>query len=396
MSEERWTRRGHKRKPNGFVLWLYSIFDWIQDFGPMFATVFKGLGKAGSTTWTVFARSIMLCINLALLIGIIYLSIGHSYTLLTHNGLSGVAAWVAVAVWEAVFVYCSVVIDSAYRNKRKSSKAAWVGFLMGFSFVSVSNYMGMADTYMGKAVGIAIPCLLLVMKKVLEHQFKNEPAGEENKSWFTSIKSKITTQLAEENLVLESKLTEENLIEIELENALIEAPEKLDLEPPKMEQKPLDIAPEKLHQNPVLDATKTDSVPEEKQVANLIENQDLKTEDKQSEINQQAKTSSGRKLRKTKGSTKGKKPKKITADQVDYDAIIEVAKRMIEDSPENKTPTKYKLAKEADTTEHHAQKAIDLMDEKLSVKPIENLKQNLDLESPQKPDLERPKLKLAK
>jgi hypothetical protein len=36
--------------------------------------------------------------------------------------------------------------------------------------------------------------------------------------------------------------------------------------------------------------------------------------------------------------------------------------------PEKKKPTKYKLSKEAKTTKHHAQKAIDMMGEKLDVK----------------------------
>ncbi|WP_028778785.1 hypothetical protein [Shimazuella kribbensis] len=186
--EERWKSRGHVRKPNKFVLGLYSMFDLIQDFGPMFSSMGRGIRKAGSTTWGFFTRSIMLFINFALVVGIIYLSVGHSYTLLVHSGFSGVAAWVAVAVWEAVFIYCSMLIDNAHRNKRKVGWAAWIGFLMGFAFVGISNYMGMASNTIGKIIGISTPILLLVMKKVLEHQFKNEPAEEQkNTSWFSSV-----------------------------------------------------------------------------------------------------------------------------------------------------------------------------------------------------------------
>jgi hypothetical protein len=71
LQEERWLRRGHVRKPNKFVLGLYSIFDTIQDFGPMFTSMGRGIGKASATTWGFFTRSIMLFINFALVVGTI-------------------------------------------------------------------------------------------------------------------------------------------------------------------------------------------------------------------------------------------------------------------------------------------------------------------------------------
>jgi hypothetical protein len=399
------------------------MFDLIQDFGPMFASMGRGISKAGSTTWGFFTRSIMLFINFALVVGIIYLSVGHSYTLLIYSGFSGVAAWVAVAVWEAVFIYCSMLIDNAHRNQRKVGWAAWIGFLMGFAFVGVSNYMGMASNTIGKIIGISTPFLLLVMKKVLEHQFKNEPAEKQNNtSWFSSIfklkKKKVEllsenpiqelpriTEISEvEKPVLETKIDDENLIDIETKKDKSEPLKNLDLVDQKENQNPLDIEHEKLNDNPDLDAPKTETVSldieEENPAPELIENLDEHPVEKQPKSNKQEKTSSGRKPRKSKGSTGKKKPKKVTADLIDYDAIIEVAKRMIDEHPEKKKPTKYKLAKMAKTTEpnvteHHAQKALDMMDQQ-EVNLIENLNQNLNLEADQKLDLERPKLKLAK
>lgn len=44
---------------------------------------------------------------------------------------------------------------------------------MGFIFVEISNYMGMADNIIGKSIGISTPILLLVSKGIMAHQFKS-------------------------------------------------------------------------------------------------------------------------------------------------------------------------------------------------------------------------------
>lgn len=181
-----WVRRGHNRQPNRVVCGLYEFFDLIGDFGPMFASFFRWIGRTAMRIWDFLIRTSMIIINIGLLVGIIYLSVGHSYDLLIFAGFSGIAAWVAVAVWEAVFVYCSIVIQNAYRHGKKSSKAAWIGFLMGFAFVEVSNYMGMSENIIGKAIGIATPVLLLVMKKVLAYQFRKD-VPKKKKFWLVSV-----------------------------------------------------------------------------------------------------------------------------------------------------------------------------------------------------------------
>jgi hypothetical protein len=192
-----WMRRGHTRKPNWVVRALYWIFDWFGDFGPMFRSMGRGIGKTARGTWDFLVKAVMLTINLVLVVGIIYLSVQHSYRLLIYAGLKpGLEAFVGVGIFETVFVYCSVAIDIANKRGRRATWA-WVAFLIGFIFVEVSNYTGMADNWVGRAVGITIPFLLLVMKKVLEQQFKKEDKPSlwsRFKSWFKSWFRRKETQ----------------------------------------------------------------------------------------------------------------------------------------------------------------------------------------------------------
>ncbi|TCW41601.1 hypothetical protein EDC32_1011267 [Laceyella sacchari] len=174
LQQERWVRWGHKRKPNKVVLKLYSFFDLIGDFVPMYRTLFTWIGRTAMATWKRIGQSIMILVNLLLMAGIIYLSVHHSYKLCVRVGYYGIDAWVAVGVFELLFVYCSQVIQSAYKNGKKQGVMPWLGFLAGFAFVVTSNYTGMADTKLAKAIGVSMPCLLLVMKGVLAYQFKKE------------------------------------------------------------------------------------------------------------------------------------------------------------------------------------------------------------------------------
>jgi hypothetical protein len=183
-----WVRRGHTRKPNGLVRFLYWIFDWLGDFGPMFRTLGRGIGATAKGTWGFLVRAVLITINILLMAGIIYVSVGHSYNMLVLAGMSGTAAIVFVGVWETVFIYCSILIDLDHYRGKKSGPAPWIGFLMGFAFVIVSNYMGMANNIIGKTIGISTPILLLVMKKVLQYQFqKKDKSIEKNKSWLSKL-----------------------------------------------------------------------------------------------------------------------------------------------------------------------------------------------------------------
>jgi hypothetical protein len=190
IQRERWSRWGHTRKPNGLVLAIYALLDWFGDFAPMFKALSRGVGKGAKSSWGLLVEGTMTTINVLLVIGIIYVSVGHSYNMLLYAGASGNEALVMVAVFETVFVYCSVVID--YSNKKGIRNPwAWVGFIIGFFFVEISNFMGMANNWIGNAVGITLPILLLVMKKVLEWQYKKQPKKQkrqkESISWIKKL-----------------------------------------------------------------------------------------------------------------------------------------------------------------------------------------------------------------
>ncbi|MFC7443507.1 hypothetical protein [Laceyella putida] len=182
-----WVRRGHDRQPNRVVCGLYELFDLIEDFGPMFASFFRWIGRTAMGTWDFLVNTSMITVNIAMLAGIIYLSVGHSYRLCLYAGFSGIGAWVAVGVWEAAFIYCSQVIQNSFKKGKKQSVWAWTGFLMGFAFVVVSNYMGMAENRIGKTIGVSTPFLLLVMKGVLAYQFKKEEKTKERVGWFSRL-----------------------------------------------------------------------------------------------------------------------------------------------------------------------------------------------------------------
>lgn len=172
QQEPRWIRWGHKRKPNVVVLKIYDLFDILGDFKPMFRVFFQWIGRTAMATWEWLGRSIMILVNLVLMCGIIYLSVHHSYQLCVWVGYSGIDAWVAVGVFETIFVYCSQVIQNSFKRGKKQGVMPWIGFLAGFAFVVTSNYMGMADYRLAKIIGISLPCLLLIMKGVLAYQFR--------------------------------------------------------------------------------------------------------------------------------------------------------------------------------------------------------------------------------
>lgn len=375
LQEEKWVRRGHSRKPNKFVLGLYSMFDTIQDFGPMFSSMGRGIGKASSTTWGFFARSIMLFINFVLVVGIIYLSVGHSYTLLTRSGFSGIAAWVAVAVWEAVFIYCSMLIDNAHRNQRKVGWASWIGFLFGFAFVVISNYMGMADNTIGKIIGISTPILLLVMKKVLEHQFKNEPAEKQkNATWFSSVfKSKTDEkidQIVEENLEIKTPKLITLDDEIKDEIPIEEITEKTDVEIEKNEPVEQEQLGEKYE--PTIDQLEDQNTPQiadENNEEKVSEKVDETIPEKMVEKNENKNEDKPKRRKRSRGRKKGQKNNKKT--NVNYDQILAIAKQLKNDEKIDAEQLEKEIEKEANCSRYFAKKALAELEQKMGEKSEE-------------------------
>lgn len=146
------------RRPNAVVRGLNRVCLWFGDFGPMFAALFGFLG-----------RSSLLVVNFLILGGIVLISLSHSLELLRYAGLRNGLEWVGVFVWEAAFIFSSIVLSRDFK-RGTHGWAPWVGFLAGLSFVVISNYTGMEDNPAGKIIGVSTPLLLLVFKGVLAHQ----------------------------------------------------------------------------------------------------------------------------------------------------------------------------------------------------------------------------------
>jgi hypothetical protein len=157
-----WIRRGHTRKPNVIVQLLYILFDKCGDFVPMFRSLFTFIGRFS-----------LVVVNLVILVGTIVLSAAHSLELLRYAGFHYGLEWVAMVVWELVFIFSSIILSNDFkRGNWRSGWAPWAGFGLGFAFVEVSNILGMADNWIGLSIGISTPILLLVSKGLLAHQFK--------------------------------------------------------------------------------------------------------------------------------------------------------------------------------------------------------------------------------
>ena len=371
QNETSWEIRGHKRKPNFVVRFIYALADWFGDFGPLLSSTKRGVGYLSS----LVGHSLLLVVTLVITGLIVLTSAIHSLELLKWIGFSGWTAYPILIVVEAIFLTGSIQMDLAFKYDKYFPVRPILGFTAGLIFVLASNIVGLADNIGGLLFGIATPFLLIIAKAML--------------AWQYTFRSKIAVQ--SQNVIDESeKMVEENLLDIQPNKDESDSSKKLDLEEKNADPDPLDIKSKNLDLESQKSGVFPVDVKEEKPVLDLNENLYVEPGKKPSTTNKQGKTSTGRKLTRTKGSTKNKKPERTPASKVDYYAIIEVAKRMINEHPDKKKPTKYKLSKEAQTTEHHAQKALDMMKQKPKVKPIVNLNSNLDMESI--PELKKLKL----
>jgi hypothetical protein len=371
-----WVRRGHTRKPNKVVCALYLLFDLIADFGPMFASFFRWIGRTAVGTWTVLADFMMRVVNLGILVGIIYVSTGHSYSLLVDSGMNGIAAWVFVGVWESVFVSCSMVIEKAYRQGRKSSIAAWIGFMMGFVFVEFSNYMGMANNPIAKAIGLSTPLLLLVMKRVLAYQFRKDIPKKKN-FWLVSFFNRIGESIrAFKEMISASKSS----------STKAESSSTIELSGENKSPAPLSVGgistSQSVTSSSELPGEKTPIPPREttsRQIASN-ENSSVKiatstTSDKVTSGNITSSATSKKKITSKGSSTTGKKKttsrKNTNASEKvvsmkDRDAeiarIIEVAKKIVR-TEGRANCGRGRLMKEADCRENHAKCALEKIDQ---------------------------------
>jgi len=202
-----------KRPPNFVVRALYSIFRWFGDFVPMFSALFVFIG-----------RSLMVVINFLILLGVIIISWAHSLELLRYAGLHNGLEWVGVFVWDGSFVYSSIVLSRDFRNGTPlGGWAPWAGFLMGMCFVITSNYLGMADNYAGRVIGVATPFLLLVFKGVMAHQFRQ--SRKDNRRVDTNVEREMPSA-STENREVEISSARHGVGDVEASSSQVEGMEK--------------------------------------------------------------------------------------------------------------------------------------------------------------------------
>jgi hypothetical protein len=273
-----------------------SIY-WVADW-------LGDFGHLVSTTKRGAGRLVMVTVNVVILLCILLASAAHSLELLRYAGASHGIEYVLLVAWEATFIFSSVVVDQGFQRGQPRAIVPWLTFFVGLTFVEASNIIGMADNVVGLLIGIFTPILLLLSKLLLAHQFKN--------------RKKIATPSTEEK--------------------------------PALKPEP---ALEKSGETPT--QTPVEKVGEE--LANPTE----KPSEKAGEKEQQGKSSTTVKPAKTlrkPANKKRKKPAKTPAGEVDYEAIIEVAKKLQNQHPK---VGRTLLAKEANTTPHHARIALEML-----------------------------------
>ncbi|MBD1373834.1 hypothetical protein IC620_15930 [Hazenella sp. IB182357] len=193
------------RQPNIIVRSIYIILRFFGDFRPLISGLLSFLG-----------RSSLAIVNLIILSGTIIFSASHSLELLRKAGASNGMEWVAMTVWELVFIFSSIILANDFRKGNwKSGWATWAGFLLGFAFVEVSNVTGMANNLFGLSIGISTPILLLISKGLLAHQFKQKKSRTTHSTQPTT--EQVTLPHAES--IAQNEITQSTVEQVTLPNA---------------------------------------------------------------------------------------------------------------------------------------------------------------------------------
>jgi hypothetical protein len=376
IQRERWSRWGHTRKPNFLVLALYAVFDWFADFGPMLRSLKQGVGKGARHSWVFLVDGIIYLLNVSLIVAIIYVSIGHSYSLLLYGGATGTAAFVMVYIFESVFVFCSIVIDIS--NKRGIRNPwAWAGFLIGFIFVEVSNVFGMAKNLIGTSVGITLPILLIIMKKVMEWWYRREPKKQkkerqkESISWIKKLwlnlrfwkkDSELTTTSQEQVSQQNDSLTHKQQSKSHTEEVQKDTQEETSHSSVRIESKT------KAHTEVKTTSQKGDSshthTSEKNSHTQVSQQNNSLTQNTQgNDSHTQENKSQSKSHTRKKSRTKSQKKSHTNSSQqnqvTDMDEIKKVAIAMKMADEKKKFPSIRKLSKEAKCSEWNARKALN-------------------------------------
>lgn len=157
-----WERRGHNRKPNFVVRGIYSVADWLGDFGYLVDQTKQTIGNF-----------LLLTVNLIMLLCIIITSAAHSLQLLRYAGATGGLEYFLLIVWELLFITSSFLLDRAFKQGKYGEWQLWLPFVMGLAFIEASNIVGMAANLAGLLIGGSTFIVLLCLKWMLIWQMKN-------------------------------------------------------------------------------------------------------------------------------------------------------------------------------------------------------------------------------
>ncbi len=255
-------------------------------------------------------------------IGTIYVSFHHTISLYEAGGMTGTMAYAATIVVELMFLMggTNMVV-----HRMRGNKVGWpstAGAMAGVAMVTWSNIYALVNYgVLGIILGASTPIFLIIAESILSYEI---------------IQRRTATTPAEDAPTPVEK-TDTITSPIEAVEAAKE-PHVPPIETPVIETQ--------------LPAEKTE----------------------QKEENAAAKKASSTKRKPAK--KKAPKPKKKPAMEVDYDAIMEVAKQL---QTEREKVGRDLLAKEADTTPHHA---------RIALAKLEQMEQQQEAE--------KPKLALAK
>lgn len=160
---ESWQRRGHDRKPNIVVRFIYGIADWLGDFGPIVNNARRGTGYL-----------LAIGINMIIMLAILFSSLVHSVELLERAGFKHGTQYLMLLPFEVMFLLSSNAIDKSFARGKYFPFWPLLTFSISLVFIWRSNLIGLSNNIDGQVIAWVIPVLLIGSKGLLFWQFKNK------------------------------------------------------------------------------------------------------------------------------------------------------------------------------------------------------------------------------
>lgn len=340
-----WERRGHTRKPNAIVRGIYVIADWCGDFGYLANQAKQGLISTG-----------LVVTNFIILLGILITSAVHSLELLRYAGATHGIEYILLIVFEALFLFSSLLLDQAFKRGIASIKKSWhvwLPFLIGLVFVFFSNFLGMAQNYAGWIIGGITPVLLLSVKWMLY--------------WQLNVRAKFDAEARNKK---SEEISDEKSVEISSENTAETAAES----EKNLAEKTEDKTEDKTETSPSVSsdsANKNLKKNDQKRLQKTTQKDVRKPEESAAESEQKTEKTS-------KKSSKRNRKKRTRNRDREIQKAVEVIKKELEETGE--IPTYATITTLAKTTKHYAQQAKRLVEAELKQKEAQQQEQQEEQE----------------